>query len=197
MKKAAIIALLLALVVFLVACSNDSSASSETELFEAANALMDEGKYEQAIAIYQSIESYQKISEKIAEAESHLLESAPPESVETETQPIESTLPEDPNAFLYQKWIDLNDDPVKQYPQVLTFLENGTVYDKEGYQKDHEQILPYAWESGDITVINSHQVVVMRLHPEEINGVIHLVGSYNEHDYDFVPEVNYDSLKQG
>ena len=197
MKKAAMIALFLVLAVFLVACSNDSSASSETKLFEAANALMEEGKYEEAIAIYQSIESYQKISEKIAEAESHLLESAPPESTETETQPIESVPPEDPNAFLYQKWIDLNDRLGRGYPQALTFLENGTVYDREGYNKDTEQILRYAWESGDITVINSHQVVVMRLHPEEIDGVTHLRGSYNDYDFDFVPEVNYDSFKQG
>ena len=76
MKKVLLIISILFLSAILVACSSDSNAPSENDILEQANALMEEGKYEEAIALYQSIESYQIISSKITEAESLLSETS-------------------------------------------------------------------------------------------------------------------------
>ena len=175
MKKVLLIISILFLSAILVACSSDSNAPSENDILEQANALMEEGKYEEAIALYQSIESYQIISSKIAEAESLLSETS--------------------NNFLYTKWIDLINYSSNQYdnqPKTLTFHEDGSVYDRKG---STEYVHTFVWENGELAIIASTQVVVLRLRVEETDGVKHLIGSYGSTNYDFVAEKDYEALK--
>lgn len=155
------------IIVSLVGCSNNP----EKKTFEKANALMEEEKYEEAIALYQSIESYEKIASKIAEAEALLAAS------DTSTD------------YLYTKWIDTIHYHANE--KTLTFHEDGTVYDRQG---STEYVHKFIWENGELAIIASTQVVVLRLTAEEIDGIMHLKGSYGSANFAFVPEKDYDSF---
>jgi hypothetical protein len=179
MKKVLLIISILALSVVLVACAEKSNTSKDNDLFEQANALMEEGKYEEAIAIYESIESYQKVATKISEAEALLAES------------------DSSDDYLYTKWIDVINyptNPIDTDPKTLTFHDDGSVYERKG---STEYLHRFVWENGEIAIIASTQVVVLRLSVEESDGVMHLKGSYGSIDYDFVPEKDYERFNQG
>lgn len=90
MKKA--IALLLVLVLSLCACGEaapqETTVDPEVKAFQDAEALLEAGEYEAAIAAFSAIGNYQQIADKIAEAE--------------------TLLDKQRNSFLYGNWKDLN-----------------------------------------------------------------------------------------
>ncbi len=112
MKKYVAILLALVMCLSLTAC-----ASEDEKAFEAANALMEAGEYEQALEAYYSIELYQKVSEKIYEAEEYL-----------RTQGID---------FLVGTWKDLRSDAV------VEIKEDGTYKVDDGYGNTWEDLLFY------------------------------------------------------
>ena len=88
------ISLLLALALCLSLCACGEAAPQETTIdpevqaFQDAEALLEAGEYEAAIAAFSAIGNYQQIADKIAEAE--------------------TLLDEQRNSFLYGNWKDLN-----------------------------------------------------------------------------------------
>lgn len=75
--------------------AREETIFEEEEAFEAANALLEAGEYEEAIAAFKAIGRYQEISGKIAEAQ--------------------ELMDEENAGFLFGAWIDLNSGNVIEF----------------------------------------------------------------------------------
>lgn len=152
MKKITAILIMLAMLLSLTACGAQEAAPSAAEqAYEDACALLAEGKYEEAIEAFTSLESYRRIQEKIDEAAAALEaqklaeEQAAHEAHlanishllgkwKSEDGTIELTFQEDMLCH-YREWIEVDMTREIDYPYTLAedaaYLESMPVANQE------------------------------------------------------------------
>lgn len=124
MKKTISLLLALVMLLSLAACSSEPEKSGEELAFEAANALLESGDYEGAIAAFSQIGMYQQISAKIQEAQAAL--------------DAQST------AFLQGKWMN-----VTGWSCTLEFYPDGK---GKMINSDDAYNLEYSYSDGQVSV---------------------------------------------
>lgn len=146
MKKTISLLLALVMLLSLAACSSEPEKSGEELAFEAANALLESGDYEGAIAAFSQIGMYQQISAKIQEAQD-LLDAS--------------------NAgFLYGKWMDFSGN---DFEMELREGGTGTIVQNDGTTLNME----YEYKDGAVYI---QQPLSFTLEVTEVDGIIHLIG---------------------